>query len=48
MITKETPPDTQEAYQDTPDEQKKDDILWMLFDRDWAKHLLTDDKNLIN
>ena len=26
---------------------KKDNILWMLFDRDWAEHLITD-KNLIN
>ena len=48
MTTKETPPDTQEANQDTSDEpQKKDDILWMLSDRSWAEHLITD-KNLIN
>ncbi len=33
------------TYSDKP--MKKDDILWMLFDRDWAKHLV-EDKNLLN
>lgn len=33
------------TYSDKP--MKKDDILWMLFDRDWAEHLLAD-KTLIN
>ena len=48
MTTKETPPDTKEAYQDTSEEPRKmDNILWMLFDRSWAEHL-TEDTNLIN
>lgn len=34
------------ACHDQPKPMKKDDILWMLFDRDWAKGLT--EENLIN